>query len=207
MATEPEHTDTTLAYYEENAHQFYTGTVDLNMTVLYAPFLTYMPPAASILDAGCGSGRDTRYFVRRGYKVTAFDYSPAMVKLAARLTGQEILQLAFEALDFEDRFHGIWACSSLIHVPKQALREVISRLSRSMRVDGVLYASFKYGAGEHVHEDGRRFVDLDEKGVEALIAWHPELSILRCWKSTDLRPDRPDDKWLNVLVRKIKPAA
>lgn len=196
--------DTTLAFYEGNAHKFFNGTVHLNMTVLYTPFLTYMPPAAAILDAGCGSGRDTRYFAERGYKVTAFDYSPALVRLASKLTGQEVLRQSFQELDFRNRFNGVWACSSLIHVPQKELRDVLSRLGRSLKVDGVLYASFRYGTGEHIR-DGRLFVDLDEAGFEGLIEGYPELAILRCWKSSDLRPDRADFKWLNVLVRKIKP--
>ncbi len=197
--------DPTLAFYEGNSQKFFNGTVNLNMTVLYSPFLTYMLPSAAILDAGCGSGRDTRYFAERGYKVTAFDYSPALVRLASKLTGQEVLQLSFQEMDFQAQFNGIWACSSLMHVPHKELRDVISRLSRSLKVDGVLYASFRYGAGEHVR-DGRLFVDLDEAGFEALIEGHPELAILRCWKSSDLRPDRMDNKWLNVLVRKNRPA-
>ena len=85
--------DTTLAFYEGNAKQYYDGTVNTNMTMLYTPFLRYMPTYAFILDAGCGSGRDTLYFSSRGYQVVAFDYSPALVKLATKLTGQEVLNL------------------------------------------------------------------------------------------------------------------
>ena len=58
--------DSTLNYYESNAKKFFEGTVNINMTVLYRPFLAYMPPYASILDAGCGSGRDTLNFASRG---------------------------------------------------------------------------------------------------------------------------------------------
>ena len=71
--------DSTPTYYEINAKQYYESTVNLNMTVLYTPFLTYMPTYASILDAGCGSGRDALYFIKRGYKVTAFDNAPTLV--------------------------------------------------------------------------------------------------------------------------------
>jgi len=77
------------------------------MTGLYVPFLSYLRPYASILDAGCGSGRDTLYLTSRGYRVTAFDYSPEMVKLAAKLTGQEILQLSFQDIEFNSQFDGV----------------------------------------------------------------------------------------------------
>lgn len=203
MTTNSEHKDTTLAYYEANAKQVYDGTVKINMTLLYSPFLTYMPSYAAILDAGCGSGRDTLFFSKRGYRVTAFDYSPILVKMASKLTGQEVLNLSFQDLGFENQFNGVWACSSLMHVPSNELRDIIHRLSRSLKVDGVMYASFKYGAGEHIR-NGRFFVDLDEAGFNGLIEWHRELSMIRCWKSSDLRPGRQNEKWLNVLVRKNK---
>jgi len=197
-------TDTTLAYYEEHAKRFFVGTVDINMTMMHAPFRSYMPPYASILDAGCGSGRDTLYFASRGYQVTAFDYSPALVKLATKLTGQEVLNLSFQDLAFEDQFNGIWACASLLHVPMDEMHDAVFNLSRAMKVDGVLYASFMYGTGEH-DRDGRHFVDLNEDGCDELIKLHPELAVIRCWKTSDLRPGREDEKWLNLLVRKARP--
>ena len=70
--------------YESNAKKYFAVTIDINMTMLYAPFLSCMRAYAAILDAGCGSGRDTLYFTGRGYKVTAFAYSPAMVKLVSK---------------------------------------------------------------------------------------------------------------------------
>lgn len=196
--------DTTLAFYEGNAKQVYEGTVNLNMTVLYRPFLEYMPPYAAILDAGCGSGRDTLYFASRGYQAAAFDYAPALVKLASKLTGQEVLQLSFQDLAFENQFDGIWACSSLLHVPLDEMHFVLYKLSRSMKVDGILYASFMYGTGEH-DRNGRLFLDLNEDGLEELIKVHSELTVIRVWKTSDLRPGRGNEKWLNLLVRKTKP--
>jgi len=195
--------DTTLNYYEGNAKHYYDGTVNINMTVLYTPFLTYMPTYASILDAGCGSGRDALYFASRGYQVTAFDYSPTLVNLATKLTGQEVLNLSFQDLAFEDQFNGIWACSSLMHVPLDEMHDALFKLSRAIKVDGVMYASFIYGTGEH-NRHGRLFVDLDEDGCGELIKLHPELAVIRCWKTSDLRPGRENEKWLNLLIRKAR---
>jgi len=77
-------------------------------------------------------------------------------------------------------------------------------ISRAMKVDGVLYASFIYGTGEH-NRHGRLFVDLDEDGCDELIKLHPELAVIRCWKTSDLRPGRETEKWSNLLVRKARP--
>ena len=204
MKQDPANHDTTLNYYEGNARKYFNSTVKLNMASLYPPFLAYMPPYAAILDAGCGSGRDTLYFAQRGYRVTAFDYSSSLVNLASKLTGQGVLHLSFQELEFDETFHGVWACSSLMHVPRAEWHEVITRLSNAMQVDGVLYASFKYGTGEHLR-DGRFFVDLDEKNLEELIGGHPELSLVRHWKTSDVKAGREGEQWLNLLIRKTKP--
>lgn len=197
--------DKTLAYYEGNAKKYFDATAQINMTVLYRPFIVYMPPYASILDAGCGSGRDTLYFIKRGYQVTAFDFSPSLARLASKLTGQQVLNLSFRDLAFENQFDGVWACSSLLHVPLNEMHDVLFKLSRSMKVNGVMYISFKYGTGEQCR-DGRRCVDFDEDGFDELIQSHPELTVLRYWKTSSLMSGRTNEKWLNLLVRKTNPA-
>lgn len=161
-------------------------------------------PYASILDAGCGSGRGAFYFSGKGYRVTVFDYSPPMVKQATKLTGSKALQLSFQDLTFENQFDGVWACSSLLHFPMDEMHDAIYRLSRSMKIDGVLYASFKYGKGEY-NRNGRFCVDLYEEGADDLIGQHPELTAIRYWQTSDLRPGREKEKWMNLLVRKTRP--
>jgi SAM-dependent methyltransferase len=203
MTIDPDHPDSILAYYEGNAKEFYDATVNINVAVLYPPFLSYMPPYASILDAGCGSGRDTKFFAGRGYRVTAFDFAPTLVKLASKLTGQEVLRLSFEDLEFDNQFNGVWACSSFLHLPMDELHDVFSKLSKSMKVNGVMYTSFNYGTGKQ-YRDGIPFMHLDEDSFNELIKRHHEFTIIRSWESSDLRPDRADEKWLNLLLRKTK---
>jgi SAM-dependent methyltransferase len=196
--------DSTLSYYEDNAQAYYNATVNVNMATLYAPFLNYMPSYAHILDAGCGSGRDTLFFSNNGYRVTGFDFSPALVSLASKLTGQKILELSFHDLKFENEFDGVWACSSLLHVPMEKMNGTLSRLSRSLKVNGILYASFKYGTGKH-ERHGKYFTRFDEKTFDKILLNHPELNVMRYWKTNDLGPGRDSVKWLNILLRKTGP--
>jgi SAM-dependent methyltransferase len=196
--------DPTLDYYEANAGDYFASTVDINMTVLYVPFLLYLRPFSSILDAGCGSGRDALYFSRRGFRVTAFDYAPSLVKMASKLTGHEILNLSFQKIEFRNQFDGVWACASLMHVPMDEMHDVLSRLSRSMKVDAVMYASFKPEKSECYRND-RLFVDMDKNGFDSLIEQHPEMTILRYWNTHDPRPGMKKEVWLNVLIRKTRP--
>lgn len=192
----------TADYYNRHADRFFRETVNLNMEELYAPFLSLVPAGGSILDAGCGSGRDSLSFSRRGYRVTAFDASEQLVERSAKLTGLPVLRLSFQQLDYEDEFDGVWACASLLHVPRAQMRDVLARLARALKPGGVLYASFKYGDGEW-EQGGRFFNSYDEDSFAALTREHPSLILDRHWKSEDVRRGRENQIWYNALLRKV----
>jgi SAM-dependent methyltransferase len=178
--------DPTLAYYEDQAEAFFTETVTVDMAPLYARFLAHLPPGACLLDAGCGSGRDARAFQRLGYAVTAFEASPALARLASEHCGLPVEVRRFQDVEWQDRFDGIWACASLLHVPMAELPEVLGRLGRALKFGGVLYASFKYGVGERAH-GGRRFTDLDETGLAGLVEAVPARVVRETWVTGDRR--------------------
>lgn len=194
--------DKTVAYYNANAQEFYESTVNVDMSVHYRVFLSLLPPGGRILDAGCGSGRDSLYFINQGFEVTAFDASPVLAELSSKLIGQPVAVLRFQDLNFEREFDGIWACASLLHVPRSEMHDVLSRLTRALKPKGVLYASFKHGDGEG-ERNGRFFNDYNEQSFQRLLSEHPELQLLSSWVSTDMRPERSGEKWLNVLMRRI----
>jgi len=189
-------------FYEHRADAICRETLTLDMTPLYARFLPHLPSRGHILDAGCGCGRDARAFLERGFRVTAFDAAPAMAALAQAHIGQPVRVMRFQDLDECACFNGIWACASLLHVPITELPTVLNRLAKALRPHGILYASFKYGRGEREHQ-GRRFTDLDEAGLAALLDQTPKLRDLETWVSADLRPDRMADRWLNTLLLAI----
>jgi SAM-dependent methyltransferase len=189
-------------YYQHNAGTFFADTVGVDMTPLYRRFLPLLPEAAHVLDAGCGSGRDALAFAERGYRVTAFDASPALVALAESHLGRPVQCLRFQEIAWRDAFDGIWACASLLHVPAAELPDAMQRLCRALKPGGVIYASFKYGSGEREHH-GRRFTDLDEPGLAALLAQVPGLDDVETWTTGDLRPGRESERWLNTLLRRF----
>ena len=193
--------DPTRTYYLENAQEFYDGTVNLDMGYQYKSFLKMIPKGGKILDAGCGSGRDSLYFKKQGYIVVAFDYSEALVKLASDLIGSPVLHLSFNDVDFVEEFDGVWACASLLHVPKSDMNTVIDKLALALKPIGILYASFKYGNNEEMRKD-RYFSDYTESEFENLVTNIPSLSIISQWKTVDVRPNRKGDYWLNVLLSK-----
>lgn len=191
----------TIRYYDDHADEYVRETVNVNMESLYKPFLELLAPAARILDAGCGSGRDAKAFLDRGYHVTAIDASARMVEATAALTGTCTLRMLLEEIDFHDEFDGIWACASLLHVPRNQITDVMSRFAAALQDDGVCYVSFKEGRGDRT-EGGRRFTDFTELALTSCLAEQSGFKLLRSWVTDDVRPDR-NDRWVNALARKI----
>ena len=113
---EPTKSTTTLDYYNKNAKKFITGTISVDFGTIQNRFLDKLHPGAEILDYGCGSGRDIKYFLEQGCKVTAIDGSQELCKLASEYTGIPVKHLLFQDLDEKEVYDGIWACSSILHV-------------------------------------------------------------------------------------------
>ena len=124
--------DTTAAY-DRNAAQFFADTVALDMTTLHERFLAALPPGGLILDAGCGSGRDTKAFLARGYRVKAFDPSVQLAGMAAEDVGQPVIVRRFADVTEEACYDGIWACASLLHVSATDLPDVLLQLWRALK--------------------------------------------------------------------------
>lgn len=191
---------TTIRFYDEHAQDYVRATVGVNMDPLYEPFLCQIPKGGQILDAGCGSGRDSKAFLDSGYRVVSIDASPMMVEATTKLTGQPARLIAFQEIDFSLEFDGVWACASILHVPLTDLPGAIGKLTLALRLGGILYASFKLGYGERC-QDGRLFTDMDEVNLSELVGCISGLELVRLWHTDDQRPDR-DNKWLNVLLRR-----
>ncbi len=194
----------TLSYYDQYGDEFFRRTVQVNMSHLYDMLLAHLPSNAHILDAGCGSGRDSRVFLERGFRVSAFDGSEMMAQLAASHTGLPVRHLRFEEMDYVNEFDGIWASASLLHVPMVTLRDVFASFIRALKPGGFWYVSFKMGQGEKLGADGRHFTYFDRDSMRQFIGAYPNLSILDMEITEDARPDHTSEFWLNVLLRKAR---
>ena len=189
-------------YYDENGQEFFDGTVDTDMSSHYDKFLALIPENGSILDAGCGSGRDTLKFKSLGYDVTAIDGSKKMCELASEHSEVNVRHMQFQEIEFEDCFDGIWASASLLHVPTEELGDVLKRLKRSLKENGIFYASFKLGDFEG-ERNGRFFNDFTEDTAINLFE-NAGFKIIKTWLTNDARPERHDEKWVNILVKHQK---
>lgn len=186
-------------YYDVNANAFFAATVAVDMAPLYSRFLDGLATGAHVLDAGCGSGRDAKAFAACGYKVSAFDASPALAQMASAHSGLDVQVRRFADVDEVAVFDAIWCCASLLHVPASEMRQTLASLWRALRPAGRLYVSFKHGQGQREH-DGRSFTDADEPLVRDWMADLPELTRLDVWLTADQRPGR-SERWTNALAR------
>lgn len=190
-------------FYNENAVNFFNDTVNADLSSIYQRFLPLLATNAHILDAGCGSGRDTHYFLQQGFNVTAFDASEALVLKAREYTGIDVTLNTFENFtcklpDF--LFDAIWACASLLHVPSDNISASFINLSTKLKEGGVFYCSFKLGNNDTT-KNGRDFTNADEIRLSSFIK-HTGLVINKTWITEDVRPERHDEKWLNAIMIK-----
>lgn len=193
--------DKTLDYYNQNADTFFAGTVSVDFKQTQNKFLDFLNEEAHILDFGCGSGRDTNYFLEAGMKVDAIDGSEEMCRIASDYTGIEVQQMLFQELDVHDQYDGIWACASILHLPKNDLKIVLQKMAAALKKRGIIYTSFKYGEFEG-ERNGRYFTDFTIDTFQALIQDIKRLQIKEDWITGDVRPGRGEERWLNLILQK-----
>jgi len=158
--------EVTIGHYERTAEDFRAGTHDHNVSQNYRALLEAIEgdPPFSVLDLGCGPGRDLRHFRSMGHDAVGLDGSKEFVAMARSFSGCEILHQDFFAMDLpESRFDGVFANASLFHVPSQELPRVLLELSRTLKPRGVLFCSNPRGNNEEGLSGDRYscFFDLD----------------------------------------------
>lgn len=205
----------TLAFYNRNAKLFINQTVGVDMYQLYQPFIeklpVRLPSQQNILDLGCGSGRDSMYFAKLGFNVTAIDGSRELIDLA-KSSAQQCMSyqdtIEWYCSTFQDivqknwqcQFTAIWACASLLHVPYKELPELVDSLLTTLIDEGTFYASFKYGNNERV-DNGRFFCDMNEDRWEALKQKITYEFRDETWLTIDQRADRNNESWFNIMIK------
>jgi len=188
-------------FYNNNAEDFFYNTVNADMSATYSLFEENLSDVdGEILDLGCGSGRDAKHFIDKGYEVTALDLSPVLAEKASKYIGQKVIIGDMKDLDYKDRFIGIWACASLLHLTENEVLETIKRCHKALKKDGVLYASFKYGENNY-EKDGRSFTCFTRDKFLNLIE-ELDFYYKATFETGDVRLGRENEKWLNVILKK-----
>ena len=190
--------DTTLSWYRDNAIQYAEET--RNSLVLDAlwEFLSRMKEGGTILDYGSGSGRDSAYFLDKGFSVDSLDGSAEMKAQAERLFGIKVKLASFLSLEEKDKYDGIWAQASILHLEEHDLRVALTLIERALKRDGVFYSSFRKGE-EDGYENGRWYTNMTERRFLSFLP--ASLYVEKIWESQDVRP-RVNRTWLSIICRK-----
>lgn len=190
--------DTTLSWYRDNAIQYAEET--RNSLVLDAlwEFLSRMKEGGTILDYGSGSGRDSAYFLDKGFSVDSLDGSAEMKAQAERLFGIKVKLASFLSLEEKDKYDGIWAQASILHLEEHDLRVALTLIERALKRDGVFYSSFRKGE-EDGYENGRWYTNMTEGRFLSFLP--ASLYVEKIWESQDVRPG-VSRTWLSIICRK-----
>lgn len=194
-----------LEYYNKNAKLYFEQTKVGNLKENYEKFLNRIEKGAYILDFGCGSGRDSKFFIENGYKVKAIDGSIQMCNIASDYINQDVECMLFEDLKDKDTYDGIWACSSILHVEKEKLPDIIIKMINALKPNGIIYTSFKKGSGYEINE-GKYYNYITKEEFEEMLKKlniNAELiDYFETLPSTN-RPGAENTVWGNYIIRKV----
>lgn len=191
----------TILYYEKNADRYVDETINCDFTDIEKKFCKYVKPGGHILDVGCGSGRDAKYFINKGYQVTAFDGSEEISKRASRYLGMPVETALIQEYSFHEQYDGIWCCASLLHLALSEIQIFLLKAEKFLNKNGIVYVSFKYGTCQEIR-NGRYYTDLTEESLEKMISKLHQLEVAEMFQSSDVLRDRKQ-QWLNAILKKV----
>ena len=193
----------TLDYYNDNAESYFTTSLNADMNLIYERFLKYLSDNSFILDFGCGSGRDSKYFIDKGYRVESIDGSEELCKLASEYIHQEVKCMKFDELCDINKYDGVWACSSLLHIPKNEFKSVLIKIRDALKNNGILYISLKNGFGEEI-KDGRYFNYLTYSEFMDIIKDINSFEEVDFFETNSSVNKDEDKVWNNFILRKVE---
>jgi len=145
-------------YYQQNYREYHEKTFSVNPKSFLTPIAEKLKPGATILDIGCGSGRDLLWFKNRGFNVIGFERSHGLASLARKNADCEVIESDFETYDFSRlSVDAIMLIGALVHLPHTKVSDVLKSIIRALKDDGNILLSLKKGAGNALDSQGRAF--------------------------------------------------
>jgi SAM-dependent methyltransferase len=156
-------------YYQKYFQTYHQRTFSIDPSSFLEPLRRFLDPGCTILDIGCGSGRDILWFKNLGFDISGFERSAGLAELARQNSGCDVIEGDFEVFDFTALpSDAILLAGSLVHVPHTKLSQVFQKVTTGLRPDGKVLVTLKQGKGTGTDELGRVFYFWQEKELEAL---------------------------------------
>ena len=186
------------AYYATHAQAYFENTAFRDLSATALRFLAHVKPHGRIIDVGCGSGRDLRFFRAHGFQAEGIDACEALCKLARTHSGENVQCVRIEDWQPDKRFDGVWACASLLHLPMDAIFAFFSRLRNILEPQGAAFFSFKSGIESGFNRQGRYFMAFSLNDLQDVLQRYQELVLLEMWESSDAL-ERSEVSWLSFV--------
>jgi SAM-dependent methyltransferase len=196
-------TSVTLSHYDQRAREFEARTRDHDVSQNIAALLAHIEesPPCTLLDLGCGPGRDLKAFTALGHVAIGLDGSASFAAMARETTGCEVWQQDFLALDLPPaRFDGVFANATLFHVPSRELPRVLAELHATLKPRGVLFASNPRGENQEGWSGGRYGVYHDLAAWRGYMTGAGFTEITHYYRPPDVPPEQ--QMWLASVWRK-----
>lgn len=189
-------------YYESNAERYAAETLSADMSEQYQRVLPLLKIGAKILDVGSGSGRDACYFQKHGYQVTALEPSKNLCREIRKVFTGEIVCSDIQNYQPAERYDGIWACASLIHLQEEEVMRFFEKIDQYLNDNGIVYVSGKNGISTGEVKDGRFFLEFTEQLVEKIQMVNKQLKLEQLWYTEDVC-GRKKFRWMNLIFRML----
>lgn len=187
-------------YYESNAERYAAETLSADMSEQYQRFLPLLKDGVKLLDVGSGSGRDACYFQKQGYQVTALEPSKNLCREIRKVFSGKIMCSDIQNYQSTERYDGIWACASLIHLQEEEVLQFFEKIDQYLDDNGIIYISGKNGISTGEVEDGRFFLEFTDQLIEKILTVNKQLKLEQLWYTEDVS-GRRGFRWLNVVLR------
>ena len=187
-------------FYRRHYKAYHQKTFHIDPSSFLEPLIRHLTPGDTLLDVGCGSGRDLLWFKEHGIKVTGFERSEGLAALARKYVGCEIVEGDLEHFDFSKQtFDAILLCGSLVHIPHAQLEAVFRSVMSGLGEGGKALVSLKEGKGSSISGDDRVFYLWQNKDLGDIFSRHG-FSVLECQRGVS--KVNSSDTWLSYVLLK-----
>jgi SAM-dependent methyltransferase len=186
-------------YYQNNYIEYHKRTFSIDPSLFLKPFVSAIPEGASILDIGCGSGRDLLWLKNQGFHVTGFEFSEGLAELARQHSGCEVIEGDFETYDFSSlSLEAILASGSLVHIPHDRFFDVLMNIKQAIIAGGFFYVSLKEGKNTFQDKTGRIFYLWQDEDLRNIFS-KLNFKMLSFSKSRSVMNSK--DPWLGYVLK------